>query len=46
MYGSAVAAVWTMGPSDRISREQVAEVGEQIKACAVLISKQLSEPMA
>lgn len=46
MYGSAVAAVWTMGPSDRISREQVAEVGEQIKSCAVQISRQLSEPMA
>jgi len=46
LFGFPVAAVWTMGPTDRITREQHQEVGEQVKATAALISRKLSEPMA
>lgn len=45
VFGSVVATIWTMGPSDRITRERVPEVGERIRQSATLISKKLSEPM-
>lgn len=46
IFGSAVAAIWTMGPSDRLPRERLSEIGEQIQDTAASISRQLSEPMA
>lgn len=46
VFGSAVAAIWTMGPSDRLPRARIREIGEQIKTAAASVSKQLSEPMA
>jgi DNA-binding IclR family transcriptional regulator len=45
VFGSAVATIWTMGPSDRMPSERLAAIGAQVKTAAERISKELSEPM-
>ncbi|MEN9362240.1 MAG: Acetate operon repressor [Verrucomicrobiota bacterium] len=39
--GSAVAAIWTSGPSDRLTKALFPQFGAKVAACAQLISRRL-----